>query len=273
VLVIAALPYVPWLCSTPALRWTIAVLAIATHAVVWPTALVRFARLGGEFRDRIARLERAPAGSVAIIAPYSEILQSSWFFGEDWARASRQLVGIELYHVREIAFEPRFGRLEENPGITLRLEVTGLDEDQRRAASPPYWATDPGEARDQFTVFVNRARRAGATGFTARLVVTDLDFPERRGRPIQVAWFEDGAITTPRVARGSPDPDDLRTIKLLPGIAAAHPEAYIVRAGSAAPLTYDGSAYRVQVLEGGRVAVVACNPQSCLLVDAFFPKF
>lgn len=274
VLVIAALPYVRWLCSTRVLRWTIAAIAIAVHAFMWPTALVRFARLDGEYRDRIARLEHTPAGSTAAIAPYSEILPSSWFFGEDWVRASRQLVGIELYQVRDIEFEPRFGRLEDNPRLEIRLESTGLGEDQVRAASPAYWASDPGDARDQFTVFVNRVKRASGGGFAARLAVAGLDFPERKGRPLQLAWYEHGMLTAPRVTRGaSPDPDDRRKITLPPKIAAAHPEAYIVHGGAAAPAAYDGAAYHVQALVAGLVAVVACDPRRCLLVDAFLPTF
>lgn len=273
VLVIAALPYVRWLCSARVLRWTIAAIAVGVHAVAWPTALVLFARLGGEFRDRVARLERTPAGSIAVVAPYSEVLPSSWFFGEDWARASRQLVGIDVYHVRDIEFEPRFGRLEDNPRLVIQLEASGLSDDQLRAASPVYWASDPGAAREQFTVFMNRARRAAGPAFTARLAVDGLDFPERRGRPLQVAWYDHGAVTVPRVTRGNPDPNDRRKITLPAAVAAAHPEAYVVHAGSAAPLAYDGAAYHIQPLVAGLIAVVACAPRRCLLVDAFLPKF
>jgi len=255
------------------MRWTIAAIAIGVHAIAWPIALVLFARLGGEFRDRIATLEHAPAGSIAVVAPYSEILPSRWFFGEDWGRTSRQLVGIELYHVRDIEFEPRFSRLEDNPRLEIRLESSGLRDDQLRAVSPVYWASDPGNAREQFAVFVNRARRAAGPDFTAKLSVGGLDFPGRRGRPLEVAWYEHGALTSPRVTRSNPDPNDQRKITLLREIADAHPEAYVVHNGAAVPVVHDGTAYHIQPMVAGLVAVIACDRQRCLLVDGFLPRF
>jgi hypothetical protein len=272
-LVIAALPYVAWLCATRVLRWAIIAIAIGVHATAWATALALFAKLGGEFDDRMARLERAPAGSVAVIAPYSEVLPTSWFFGEDWSSPGRQLVGIELFGLRDIDFESGFRKLEDNPHLDIRLESEGLPDEQVRAASPVYWATEAGNARLQLEDFVKRAERAAGKPFTARLVVGQLEFPERKGRPLQVGWYEHGELTAPRVARSNPDPTDRQNITLPPALAAAHGESYVVRDGKAVPVGYDGAAYRVQPMVVGLVAVVACDPQRCLLVDAFLPHF
>lgn len=273
VLVIAALPYVRWLCTTRLVGRAVVAIAIGVHAIAWPTALGLFARLDDEFRDRVTRLERAPAGSVAVIAPYSENLPSSWFFGEDWSAASRQLVGIELYGVRDIAFDPRFGKLEDNPGVEIALDADGLTAEQRRSASPAYWATDVSSAREQFELFVERAERAAGDRFTARLAVAGIDFPQRRGRPLEAARYERGALLAPRALRGNPDPNDRQQITLPPAVAAAYPEAYAVRGGASEPLRYDGSALRVRPMVAGLLAVVACEPRRCLLVDAFRPRF
>jgi len=276
VVVIAASPYVAWLCSTRPLRWAVVALAIVVHVLAWSTALTLFARLGDEFRDRMARLERAPAGSVAVIAPYSEALPTSWFFGEDWVVASRQLIGIELFGVRDIEFASRFRRLEDNPHLAITLETEGLTDEQVRTASPAYWATDASDARLQLEDFVKRARRATGKPFTARLVVApiaQLEFAERKGRPLEVAWYEHGELTAPRVVRGTPDPTDRQNISLPAALAAAHPESYVVRDGKAAAAAYDGVAYHVQPMVAGLVAMVACDPQRCLVVDAFLPRF
>jgi len=273
VLVIAALPYVRWLCATRALRWAIAAIVVGVHAINWATALPLFAGLDDEFHGRVARLERTPAGGVAVIAPYSEALPTRWFYGEDWALATRQRVGIERFGVRDIAFEPRFGKLEDNPQVDVRLAADGLTADQVRAASPPFWATEVSGAREQFEVFAARAERAGGPGFTAQLVAGGLEFPERNGRPLYIAWYERGALTAPRSTRSNPDPTDRQQITLPQRLAAALPEAYLLYAGAVKRAAYDGGSYRVQPMVAGVVAVIACDPRRCLLVDAFVPRF
>jgi len=273
VLVIAALPYVRWLCATRALRRAIAVTVVGVHVLDWATALPLFAGLDDEFHDRVARLERTPAGGVAVIAPYSEALPTSWFYGEDFALATRQRVGIERFGVRDIAFEPRFGKLETNPRLDVRLAADGLTAGQVRAASPAYWATEVSGAREQFEVFAARAERSSGRGFTAQLVVGGLEFAERNGRPLYIAWYERGSPTAPRSTRGNPDPTDRQQITLPAALAAALPEAYILDAGVVKRATYDAGGYRVQPMVAGVVAVIACDPQRCLLVDAFVPRF
>jgi hypothetical protein len=273
VLVIAALPYVAWLCGARVLRWAVIAFAIGVHVIAWATALTLFGKLGGEFRDRMTRLETAPPGSVAVIAPYSEVQPSSWFFGEDLMAVSRQLIGIELFGVRDIELAPRFHRLEDNPHLEITLESDGLSDEQVRAASPAFWATDAGSARQQLDVFTKQVERAAGKAFTARLVVGQLEFPERKGRPLYAGWYEHGEITLPRVVRATPDPTDRQTISLSPFFAAAHPEAYAVRDGKAVPLPYDETGYKVQPMVGGLLAVIACNARRCLLVDALLPHF
>jgi hypothetical protein len=271
VIAIAALPYLPWLHTTRAVRWAVAAIMVGIHAIVWPVALVTYVGLSGEYRDRIERLEHAPPGSIAAIAPYSEILPTSWTVGEDWISPKRQMVGIEVYGVRDIVFWPRFGRVEDNPQVEIAVEVDGLSPAQVRAASPVYWATDVVAAREQFESFIDRARDAGPD-FTARLVAR-LDFAERRGRPLVVAWYEHGALTSPKVTRGNPDPNDRQRVSLPAALGAVYREAYIVRPGGSESTPYDGAAYHVESRVAGRVAVVACSPARCLLVDAWVPRF
>jgi hypothetical protein len=273
VLAIAALPYVAWLCATRVLRWAIIAIVIGVHATAWITALTVFARLGGEFRARIATLEHAAPGSIAVIPPYSEVSPTDWFFGEDWASPSRQLTGIDLFGVRDIEFAPKFRKLEDNPRLALRFESEGLSAAQRAAVTPAYWATEATSARHQFEAFAKRAVRAAGTSFAARLVVGGLAFPERKQRPLEVAWYEHGELTSPRVAHSAPDPNDRQVVTLAPALAALYPEAYVVRDGHAVPVSYEGAGYLIQPMDVGLVAIIACDPQRCLLVDAFLPHF
>ena len=272
VVAIAALPYLPWLITTRAVHRATAAIAIGIHAVAWPVALVIYARFAGEFRDRTLRLERATPGSIAVIEPYREILPTSWSLGEDWGPPKRQMVGIEVYGVRDIVFSPRFGRLEDNPQVEIALEVDRLTPAQARAASPVYWATEVTAAREQFEAFVERAAKAAGPDFTARLVAR-LDFAERRGRPLVVAWYDRGSLTSPRVTRGNPDPNDRQRVSLPAALAAGYREHYIVRGGVVETTNHDGAAYHVESRVAGRVAVVACGPERCLLVDAWVPRF
>ena len=272
VLVIAALPYLPWLSATAAMRRTVIAIVVGIHLIAWPTALLKYAELGGEFHDRVARLERTPPGAVAVIPPYTAALPTSWSFGEDWNQPSRQLVGIEVYGVRDIAFAPRFGRLEDNPQIAIALESDGLTPAQVRSASPVYWATDPTSAREQFEAFVERARREAGRDFTARLIAS-FDFAERRGRPVLIAWYDRGMLTAPKVNRSNPDPNDNQRITLPAGLAGTLREAYVVRGTGSEKADHDGAAYHVQSLVAGMVAITACSPERCLMVDAWVPRF
>jgi hypothetical protein len=273
VLVVAALPYVQWLCATPALRVLIVGTALGIHAVAWYGAVSETARIHDEFRARLATLERTPAGEVAVIPPYSELRPTPWFGGEDWSVASRQLIGIELFGVRDIELRPWFRWLEVNVHLTFRLESQGLDAAQLRAAVPTLWATDVPSARQQFDLFVKRAERIAGKAFTARLLVDDLVFLERKARPLMIAWFEHGKPTVPRTTRIGPDPTFRHKVTLTRGIAEAHRESYVVQDGRATPIVTDSNAYLLQPQVAGLYSVVVCDPGRCVLLDSFRPRF
>ena len=141
-LCIAALPYIRWLATSRLLRFILAAVAVGIHVVVVVFALGFYVPLGAEFRERVAALERTPAGGRATLEPYRATLPSFWFYGEDWAAAGRrQDVAIELFGLGDIDFAKRFGNLEVNAGVAVRLEVDGrgpeaLGDEPRHGARP-----------------------------------------------------------------------------------------------------------------------------------------
>ena len=271
-LCIGALPFVPWLASERLVRIAIAVIAVGLHVVLWATALVKYAGIGAEYRDRMALIEATPPGEVAVVHPYKEIQPTWWFFGEDWYRPARQLVAIEGFGVRDIDFDPWFRKLEANPRLQIRLEVEGVAPEQVRDAAPTLWATELSTARTQFEMFTRNLSRAGITTFTARLVVDNLSFPERAGRPVYAAWYEGGTVTAPRVSRTGPDAENWLTIKIPGNVAKHFTESYLVRDAGSARIERASGAYRVQLMTAERVAILGCDAKRCFAVDAFLPR-
>lgn len=272
VLVIAALPYVAWLCETRVVRGALGALAVGLHVVVWSTGLVVLHQLSGEFQDRMARLAATPPGGTAVISPYSQNAPNNWFYGEDWGPSSRQLIGIELFGVADIAFDASFGALEDSAGLVFHLEVEGLADEVRRATSPALWSNEVAGARTQFETFVVRAERAAGPTFRARLLVDNLAFAAREARPLELASYADGALFSPHARRSNFDVHDRLRISPEPTLPAIYPEAYVVHDGRGEGVLYNAGAYGVQPMEVGLFAVVACNPQRCLLVDAFVSR-
>lgn len=271
-LVIGIAPYAAWLCELRAIRTVVIGLIAILHVVFWTRGLLEYAQIHREFEDRMARLHAAPPGTVATISPYTQIGPDDWFFGEDWTPATRQLAAIEIFGLRDIAFDSRLIRLEDNPGIALHLESTGLTDAERAKFVPAIWAGDPITAKNQFETLVRRLRHAGATGFTAHLVVDNVPFAERRARRLEIAWYEHGELVTARPSHTPVDENDLIHVRLAVKVVAAFPEAYLVRGDQAAPVIYRDGGYPLRAMDNQRYAVVACSTARCVLVDALIPR-
>jgi len=273
-LAIAALPYLRWVMSSRPLRIATLVLAIGVHLVVWSYALATYVPLAAEYRDRIAKLERAPDGSVATIAPYRQIRPSFWAIGEDWADAApRQLLAIRLFGLQDIEMKPAFRFMQPNPGIAHRLEVDGVTEAQLQAAhAPTHWATDVTAARAQFVALTRALDSVVDHDFKARLVV-DLDFHGRTGRPVLAAWYEDGTLTSPRVTRSRPDDLNRQAIRLPGSLGEKLPEVYVVNEGRTVPSTIDRGRIWIQPMTADLFVTIICDRRRCLVADAFVPRF
>lgn len=273
IVVIGALPWLLWLTRVRPLRFVIVALVIVTHAVVWPTALVQYHDYGAEGRDRWARLAAARGGT-AVLEPYSQIRASYWFFGEDMASAaSRQLIGYEVFGARDIELSSTFRHLEPNPDIHVALEIDGVPEaEQMSAGRPDHWGSVLSVARWQFEGFIRRLRARTGRPVTARLLVTDVDFPQRAGRPLVAAWARGTELFVPRISRSRNYATDTDRIKIYPPDDARFDEAWLIRSGEVARVPYPEGLARIQPTSTEEVVVVVCNAESCLVADAFIPR-
>jgi hypothetical protein len=273
VLCVGAWPYVVWLQSSPPLRVALVTLAIAIHVVVWAFALATYVPLHAEFRERIAILEAAPAGTAPTIEPYGDVDQSFWWWGEDWGDPGpRQLAAIELFGVRDIAFAPTFRRFEGSAGIAVRPELDGVTDQQLAAVHvPAYWATDVDTARRQFTGLFDDLAEAGVAA-SGRLVATNLPLPDLRGRPLLVTFVERGQPLKLTTRRFPPDDDDEYAISTGNAIAKAYPEAHAYVGATPVPVRFENRRYWVRPMTTELTVVIACSPTRCILVDAFVPR-
>lgn len=272
VLCIAALPVLVWVMASR-LRAVVVAIAVGVHLVVWPFALSIYIPAGAEYRARMATLEDAPAGGVAVLRPYRELTPSFWFFGEDWSAAGgRQLAAIKIFGLRDIELAPWYRRLESNPGLDFRLELAGVTPQQLRAAdAPALWATELGVARDQLEQLAKRLEATLGKQFTARLVIANLRFAELRGRPLIAAAYENGAALSLASARAPYDDKNRQFIRVPSRITSAYPEAYLVIGDRASLVEPYRNGYRIQVMTRERHALVVCNPARCVAIDVYVP--
>lgn len=270
-LVIAALPWLVWFARLRGFRIALAVFAVAVHAVAWGMTLRTYRSLGEEGASRFAVISKAQAGSAATVTPYSQILQSAWVFGEDLSTARlRQLVAIDVFGLRDISIAPAFRRLEASPMIEIAFEQEGASPAELAAARPPaMWSTVPSVAREQFEALT---RRLG-DHVVARLAVTNLGFDELHGRPLLLAWTEAGRPVLARAQTSTLDEENQYTIKMSGVGPKRFDEAWWLQGDTATKTPYRNGSPRIRPTLPLRTAIVFCDSQRCLLLDAFVPHF
>ena len=268
-LAVAALPIARLLVRPRALRALAVAVAVGVHAVTWASGLALYSRLAGEASARMAALAAAPPGSVAVVAPYSELRPGFWFFGEDWQAAStRELLARRIFGLADIDMRPRFRTMTRNPHVTMRLDaISGATPDKLVAARVPSpWPGDLGVARFELDGFTDRLA-AVAPDASARLVATDLGVPG--GRAVEIGHIEHGALVSPKVRHVGPDPQDRFAITFEASLAGLYPEAWLIGPRGVDRIDDTGGKVEIAPMVVGRWAVVACNRDSCLAIDAF----
>lgn len=274
-LVVGAAPFFGWLAASPVIRVLLAVLAIATHLVVWTLSLASYHTLGTEGRERLAILQRTPPAEVATVPRYSQLMPSFWVLGEDWgAAAPRQHVAIGAFGLADIELEPRYRRYEINPHVEVELQTDGIPQELLAAATPPaVWAGELSVVRRQFTQLVKRLRAITGRDVTARLAVEDVQLPAAAGRPLLAAWFDGRELVAPRVSRGATQQNSRYVIRIFPPFATRFSEAWLVTEDDVRALAIQRGVITVQPMDMGLHVVVTCDTASCLVVDAFKPLF
>ena len=274
-LAIAALPYLVWLTSSRWLRVVIIAFAVGVHVIAWSLSLATYHRFGAEGALRQTTLENTKPGAIAFVRPYEQIAPSFWFFGENLGFARlRQLLAIEGFGIRDIVLEPSFRRLEVNPGTQLVLQIEDATDEQLRAARmPTIWATELSAARKQFELFVKRLARVTGKRPTARLVVTNVELPQRGDRPLLAAWINAKQRMIPRIARSPLDENSRYTVRIYGDDARQFKEGYVIDDGKPSSAPYQRGSVRLQPLTMELNVVVLCNLERCLVADAFIPRF
>jgi len=270
---IAALPYLMWLARSRTIRILLVVLAVAVPAIAWSIALVKYHRFGREGAERLQILETTKPGEIAVIAPYSQTLESFWFMGEDLGAARlRQLIALEAFDLRSIDMFPTHRRMELDPDLQLELEVEGLTPEQLAAAQPPkFWASDVGAARRQFEQFVRRLKRIVPKP-VARLVAKNVAMNDPQHRPLYAAWIDAKGAMIPRIARSPLDENSYYTIRIYGWQAGRFRSAWIIDRGTTTETPYRGGAPQLRPPFASMNVVVVCKADRCLVADAFVPR-
>ena len=272
VLVVGAVPWLMWFARQRGYRITLVAFVIAVHVVAWAVSLASYRWIGEEGSRRMALIAGAKPGEVVTVPPYSEILASNWFFGEDFSTARlRQLVAVEAFGLRGIEVAPEFRRLELDPHVVVELQVDGVTPEQLAAARPPkIWSTVPSVAREQFDDLVSRLDKAAAV--EARLVVTNSAFADAKARPLLLAWARGGELVSPRVAISALDEENNYTIKMYNELSRFN-EAWWIQSGVKTKIPYRNGSPRIRPPLPVSNEIVVCNAERCLLADAFVPHF
>jgi hypothetical protein len=270
-LVIAALPWLAWFARLRGMRIALVVFTVAVHTVAWGMALKTYRSLDKEGAARLGVLSHSAAGTAVTVAPYTQILQSAWVVGEDFSTARlRQLVAIDVFGLRDILIKPAFRRLELDPMIEVAFEQQGATPAELAAARPPAtWSTVPSVAREQFEALTSRL----SGHVVARLVVTNLAFEEQRSRPLLLAWTEAGRPVLPRAQTSTLDEENQYTIKMSGVDPKRFDEAWWVQGDTATKTPYRNGSPRIRPTLPLRTAIVFCDAQRCLLLEAFVPHF
>jgi hypothetical protein len=240
--------------------------------LVWTRGLSTYAALGGAYRERMAVIARTPRGHVARVRPYATLLPDFWSPGEDWADLAIRSALAERWGLAGIDLAPGFRQLERSPELAFALEADGVAAAAVADAAPEWWAREVAPARRQFAAAVERLRTAAGHPVAARLRATNLEFAARKARPVYAAWTDGTTLVAPEASRAAPDVASHMAISVAPGIAAQFAEAWQVGPGGAEAVRCATGRCDVSLQRAEPTALVLCNAERCLVVDAWVPR-
>ncbi len=256
------------LASSARSRWLrrllwIAVLVPAVDVVA--SGLPRYVDARAQHEARVRTLAAAPLGGVAKVAPSRPVNGDFWVAAESWPRSRlREQVARSLFGIDDIVIDPAFRDYEPGSGFTFEV--------QAGAAAPHSWLDLPHDLLLARRAFDRGVRElAAATPAPAALVLTNVDFPERAGRPLLAARLVDGRVEQPAASHGGPDRDGRYFVRLKPrSPGSALAEQWFVSGGrSTLPMVRNG---RLELVgwQAGWYVLVACDASVCWAVDAFY---
>ncbi len=233
--------------------------ALAVQVAVVIASLHMLVPAHREFEERLAVLEAAPPGTIAIIAPYHHHDSNPWFFGEDFRVSSlRDRVATLLFGLRGIELAPALNGQQPVPPLVLRHDV----DDGDPAAFPAFYSADLATAREQFADAVARAKPRDA-----RLVASTIAIPGRPRGVVVAAWLDRGEVLWWHIGQAGLDRQgNLRLMAGAVGVVAMWSVDLATGQATSLPRDDDG----VYALHPGRrmtAGIVECTDDRCALAD------
>jgi hypothetical protein len=257
-------------------------LTVVVHAIVAVHILPAYHEAHRYGELRMQQLEAPPPGGVATVTPFPQVGIGFWFLGEDLGfAATRETAAVDVFDLEDIVFDRETGAYEPSTGLEMHVEVDfdpqpSPEEVQRIVGRRV--ARSLLVARGQFRrVLVELGKRAHLKG--GALVVDNLDWPERRGRPVYAGRFVAGkGLIMPRAYWLQPDQLQRMRFHVYWGtLKTKHnerrDELYVMGMGDVLPVTR-GSRYVYFVPKwAGTYVLVACNAADCLVVDSAWARY
>ncbi|HUQ04216.1 MAG TPA: hypothetical protein VM261_17070, partial [Kofleriaceae bacterium] len=257
-------------------------LTVAVHVVVaWKyVPAYREAHRYGELR--MQQLSAPPPGGIATITPFPQVGIGFWFLGEDLGSStSRETAAIEVFDLEDIVFDRETGAYEPSTGLEMHVEVDFDPQPTREEVQRLIGrrvARNLIVARGQFRrMLVELGRTSHVHG--GSLVVDNLEWPQRNGRPVYAGRFAQGTGMVIPEAYWL-QPDSLQRMRFRVNwrsVGTEHEpvreELYVIGMGDVFP-TKRGTRYVYFVPRwAGTYVLVACGPDDCYVVESAWARY
>jgi hypothetical protein len=257
-------------------------LTVVVHAIVVVHFLPAYHEAHRYGELRMHQLAAPPPGGVATVTPFPQVGIGFWFLGEDlgWS-AAHETAAVEVFDLDDIVFDRETGAYEPSTGLEMHVEVDfepqPPPEEVQRVVGPRV-SRNLLVARGQFRrVLVELGKRYDLRG--GSLVVDNLDWPERGGRPVYAGRFIAGAgMVIPKAYWLQPDYLQRMRFRLnwrsiWTKNTPLRDELYVLGMGDVLPVVR-GDRYLYFVPRwGGAYLLVACNPQDCYVVESAWARY
>jgi Family of unknown function (DUF6056) len=257
----------------------VAAALVAVHAVVFLEVQLA---AHADAADRLARLERAPAGTVAVVPPFRHVRRARWFWGDDFVYASlREYVAHDVFGLAGIELEGSPAWAEPTPpyrfSTTYRYQPP-LDRAQLAALvdlpdyTPTYWEWVIAQLRRRLPAL----REVDGHELQEITVTVASDDPAvarvLHGRPLLADRWRDGAwsfVYSHQQHDASGWPRFVFVDETLPeGLT----DSYLVACGEARPIQVDRGHLVVAFAprcDDAHLAIL-CTPRECWLGGNFW---
>lgn len=257
-------------------------LTVVVHVIVAVHLLPAYREAHRYGELRMQQLAAPPPGGVATVTPYPQVGIGFWFLGEDLGyAAAREIAAVDVFELDEIVFDRETGAYEPSANLEMHVEV-----DFEPQPSPAEVQRAVGSrvsrnllvARGQFRrVLVELGKKYHLNG--GSLVVDNLDWPERRGRPVYAGRFVPGTgMVIPKAFWLQPD--QLQRMRFRVNWRSlrtkgdpARRELYVLGMGEVLPAERDDRYVYFVPRWAGSYVLVACNPDDCYVVESAWARY